>query len=78
MPLSGSATAVNNIHTVQTEEASINKLNQARSQGGGGGGGGGRPPPPLEARRALFGALRAPKRADETARSAVFREFRGP
>ena len=52
---------------------------QARSQGGGGaGGGGGRPPPPLEARRALFGARSAPKRADETARSTVFREFRGP
>ena len=49
---------------------------QARSQGGGGGGGG--RPPPLEARRALFGARSAPKRADETARSAVFREFRGP
>ena len=50
----------------------------ARHVAKGGGGGGGRPPPPLEARRALFGARSAPKRAEETARSAVFREFRGP
>ena len=42
------------------------------------GGGGGGAAAPLEARRALFGARSAPKRTDETARSAVFREFRGP
>ena len=36
------------------------------------------PPPPWRAKGALFGARSAPKRADETARSAVFREFRGP